>query len=399
MRATRPLSPETNNLPVAANTTLTVRVELQKRSYEIAISTGDLSGVAAAVERWAIERNLVAASSTALTKGTVFLVTDTHLQTTHAETVRQALTQCGWRCDVEVLPFGETTKSQEQANRLYDRLIDLSADRKTIVVAVGGGVIGDLAGFVASTYARGLAFVQIPTSLLSQVDSSVGGKVGINHPRAKNMIGSFHQPIGVYIDTTLLDTLPVREYRAGLAEVVKYGVILDAEFFEYLEQHVTEINARVPQVVQHMVAQSCQLKADVVEKDEYETTGLRAVLNYGHTFAHAFEALCGYGELLHGEAVSIGMAYASRLADRLQRIPHELTVRQEQLLLKLGLPIRLPPFVDLSNAALLQRMQLDKKSVGGKLRFVLPTRLGHVELVSGVSSTDVEAVLDELRPR
>jgi 3-dehydroquinate synthase len=196
---------------------------------------------------------------------------------------------------------------------LYDQLVDMAADRRTIVVAIGGGVTGDLAGFVAATYARGLRFVQVPTTLLSMVDSSVGGKTGINHPRGKNLIGAFHQPIGVLIDLTTLTTLPDREYRSGLAEVVKYGVILDHEFFDYLEKNVEGLNARTPEVLRHVVARSCELKADVVRQDEYETTGLRAVLNYGHTFGHAFEALSGYGGLLHGEAVSIGMICASRL--------------------------------------------------------------------------------------
>jgi 3-dehydroquinate synthase len=370
-----------------------VHVNLADRSYDIVVASGELPQAARMIESWSQVRQHKSGSRSAL------VVTDVNVLETHAGQVVRSLREAGWRCEVEALPAGETTKSLEQANRLYDRLIDLQADRHTLVVAVGGGVIGDLAGFVAATYARGIPFVQIPTTLLSQVDSSVGGKVGVNHPRAKNMIGAFYQPLGVLIDTSLLETLPDREYRAGLAEVVKYGVILDASFFEYLETHVPELNRRIPEVLRHVVARSCRLKADVVEHDEFERTGLRAVLNYGHTFAHAFEALCGYGELLHGEAVAIGMVYASRLADRLGRIPVELTTRQEQLLRRLSLPVRLPHPKALPIDSLLGRMQLDKKSVGGQLRFVLPSRLGHVELVDGVPPAEVTTVIAEFQER
>jgi len=369
-----------------------VHVNLGDRSYDILVASGRLQGAAAAIEQWCTSRGHKPG-----TGRLALVVTDIHVEGSHARTVAQSLRDAGWRCEIESLPAGETTKSLEQANRLYDRLIDLRADRHTVVVAVGGGVIGDLAGFVASTYSRGIPFVQVPTTLLAQVDSSVGGKVGVNHPKAKNMIGAFYQPLGVYIDTVLLETLPDREYRAGLAEVVKYGVILDAPFFEYLEAHVEELNRRDPDVLRHVVARSCRLKADVVEHDEFERTGLRAVLNYGHTFGHAFEALSGYGELLHGEAVAVGMVYASRLADRLGRIPPELTTRQVQLLRQLSLPVRLPDPQALSTENLLARMQLDKKTVGGELRFVLPSRLGRVELVSGIPAAEVTAVLAEFQ--
>ena len=222
----------------------------------------------------------------------------------------------------------------------------------------------------------------MPTTLLAQVDSSVGGKVAVNHPQAKNLIGAFHQPSGVLIDTATLETLPERDYRSGLAEVIKYGVILDEEFFGYLEEHVEDLNQRDPEVLADVVTRCCQLKACVVEQDERETTGLRAVLNYGHTFAHAHEALAGYGELLHGEAVSIGMIQASRLAERLDRIEAEVTDRQVGLLTAVGLPVTPPegPGTD----EMLARMKLDKKTTAGQLRFVLPSRMGHVELVEGV---------------
>jgi len=311
-----------------------------------------------------------------------------------AQIALDSLKAAGWQCELIELEPGEPTKRQEVISAIYDRLVQMQADRRTVVFAVGGGVIGDAAGFAAATYNRGLPFIQCPTTLLADVDSSVGGKVGINHPQAKNLIGAFHQPLGVVIDLALLDTLPDREYRAGLAEVVKYGVILDAEFFAWLEQNILQINTRDADALEHAIARSCRLKADVVEHDEYERTGLRAVLNYGHTFAHAFEALSGYGELLHGEAVAIGMVYASRLAERLGRVNTEMTQRQVNLLQALHLPTQLPASSKWTNDEVISRMRLDKKTEAGKLRFVLPTRMGHVELVEGVEEKFVREVLE-----
>ena len=278
---------------------------------------------------------------------------------------------------------GEKSKSVDVANRLWQGALAAGVHRQTVVVAVGGGVVGDLAGFIAATFARGLDFVQIPTTLLSQVDSSVGGKVGINLPGAKNMVGAFWQPKFVLIDTDVLSTLPDREFRAGLAEVVKYGVILDQPFFEFLEKNVEPINAREPSVLAETIARCCQLKADVVEADERETSGRRAMLNYGHTFGHAIEAITDYGEFLHGEAISIGMLCASRLAVSLSMIDDTVTQRQEKLLKRFGLPTEMP---DLNHDALINAMQHDKKVEHGKLRFILPDRLGNVELVGDVDS-------------
>jgi 3-dehydroquinate synthase len=230
----------------------------------------------------------------------------------------------------------------------------------------------------------------VPTTLLAMVDSSVGGKVAVNHPRGKNLIGTFHQPSGVWIDTATLATLPDREYRSGLAEVVKYGVILDAELFEYLEQNVAAVLRREPQVVRHIVLSCCRLKAEVVEKDEREETGLRAVLNYGHTFAHAFETAAGYGTWLHGEAVAAGMICASRLAERRGLVPHELTTRQERLLRAFGLPTAPEQW---AAEQLLAAMRSDKKALGGRLRFILPRRLGEVALFDDVPEQTVIEVL------
>jgi 3-dehydroquinate synthase len=256
-------------------------------------------------------------------------------------------------------------------------------------------VVGDAAGFAAATYARGIPFVQVPTTVLAQVDSSVGGKVGINHSQGKNLIGAFYQPLGVFIDTATVNTLPDRDYRSGLAEIVKYGVILDSEFFAYLETNVDGLNQRDPKVLRYVITRSCRLKADVVEQDEREVSGLRAVLNYGHTFAHAYEALCGYGTLQHGEAVAIGMLNASRLAECCGLVSNEITQRQNSLLSGLGLPTHLPATARLEVDQVIERMQLDKKTVAGQLRFVLPTALGHVELKSDVPEADVRNVLEE----
>jgi 3-dehydroquinate synthase len=368
-----------------------VFVSLGNRSYDIVIATDELPAIGAELDLWLASHGRQRSS-----RDTGLVVTDRNVAQPHADIVARSLAAANWHCQTVVLEPGEPSKSLDVAATLFDRLVEMKADRNTLVVAVGGGVIGDLAGFVAATYARGVPFVQVPTTLLAQVDSSVGGKVGVNHPLAKNLIGAFYQPLGVFIDTSLLVTLPDREYRAGLAEVIKYGVILDADFFAYLESHRDEINRRDPAVLRYIVARCCRLKADVVEQDEFERTGLRAVLNYGHTFAHAFEALAGYGELLHGEAVSIGMVCASRLAERLGRINATVTARQVSLLESVGLPTRLPDTVRPSSADILARMQLDKKTVGGKLRFVLPDRIGHVELVKDVDERAVAGVCQTL---
>ncbi|HMF28636.1 MAG TPA: 3-dehydroquinate synthase, partial [Candidatus Cybelea sp.] len=348
------------------NSAENVHVALGERSYDIEIVSGDLPNFAARLSDWLARRRLAAGSGRP-----VLVVTDGHVCDSHAALVATSLHAAGFKIEIAVLEPGEPSKSLEAASTLYDKLVEMHADRHTPVVAVGGGVVGDVAGFVAATYARGVPFVQVPTTLLAQVDSSVGGKVGINHSRGKNLIGAFHQPIGVFLDTATLDTLPARDYRSGLAEVVKYGVILDAEFFTWLEANVAGLSGRAPGVLRHVVGRSCRLKADIVEKDEFERTGPRAVLNYGHTFAHAFEALSGYGELLHGEAVSIGMLYASRLAERLERIDAATTARQSALIEALGLPTKLPDAIRLNAAEVIERMWLDKKTVSGRLRFVL----------------------------
>lgn len=361
-----------------------VRVNLGERSYDIAIGSGILANSGA----FAIARRKISHA---------ILIADEAVANTHAAAVAVSLQATGARVDVLTVPSGEASKNISVAEGLWNKLIELRADRKSVVFAVGGGVIGDLAGFVAATFTRGLDFFQVPTTLLAQVDSSVGGKTGVNLPRAKNMVGAFAQPAGVIIDTDTLGTLPDREYISGLAEVVKYGVILDAEFFAYLEQTVAALNARDPAALAHIIARSCRLKADVVERDERETTGLRAILNYGHTFCHAIEATAGYGRFLHGEAVSIGMHCAAILAEQIKMIGPELRPRQAALLAKLRLPVALPRLPELQDEALLAAMRLDKKVEHGALRFILPRCLGSVELVPGVPEAAVRRAFESAR--
>jgi 3-dehydroquinate synthase len=355
-----------------------VRVNLAQRSYDIQVTSNDLAGVGP-FGRQRCRGSLA------------FVVTDQNAAA-HGQVVTTALQGAGFQVQTATLSPGEGQKSLVVASSLYDRLHEMHADRKTAVVAVGGGVIGDLAGFVAATYARGLPLLMVPTTLLAMVDSSVGGKVGVNHPRAKNLIGAFHQPVGVWIDTATLATLPDREYRSGLAEVVKYGVILDAPFFDYLEVQADAVLRREAEVVRQVVARCCRLKAQVVEQDEREETGLRAVLNYGHTFAHAFETAAGYGPWLHGEAVAAGMVCASRLAERRGLILPDLTDRQRSLLERFGLPTAPERW---AVGELVATMRSDKKSLAGRLRFVLPRRLGEVTLFEDVPEADVRQVLEE----
>ena len=356
----------------------TIRVNLSDRSYDIALVTRDIAGIGAYARRWLPEATLA------------LVVSDTNTAK-HAAAVEASLRQCSFRTGLATVPAGEGSKSLGEAGRLYETLYDLAADRRTAVVAVGGGVVGDLAGLVAATYNRGLPLIMVPTSLLAMVDSSVGGKTGVNLPRGKNLVGAFHQPAGVWIDTEYLDTLPEREFLSGLAEVVKYGVILDAEFFEYLEVNAAAVRARDPAAMLHIIGRSCRLKADVVEKDEREETGLRAVLNYGHTFAHAFETVAGYGTLLHGEAVAVGMVCAAWLAERHLSIGPELADRQQRLLMRFGLTTSVSPKWPMDE--MIAVMRRDKKASAGQLRFILPTRLGEVKLFNDVPETLVREVL------
>jgi len=364
-----------------------MRVELDSRSYEVRIVSGENPRAFGKFAREALEATW---AGRGCRSGLV--VTDENLAGLAGEFL-EGIVGVGIAASLEVLPSGEATKSLDSASTLYDRLVAMKADRHTCVVAVGGGVMGDLAGFVAATYARGLPLLMVPTSLLAMVDSSVGGKVGVNHPGAKNIIGAFHQPTGVWIDTESLATLPPREFRCGMAEVVKYGVILDPDFFGFLEENARAIQSHDPDSIRRIITRSCELKAEVVSKDEREETGLRAVLNFGHTIGHAIEAVSGYGGgFQHGEAVAVGMVLESRLAERLGWIDSKVADRLIGLLEQFELPVKAP---GLDPDALIGSMGLDKKNRGGKIRFVLPCEVGRVEMAEPDVS-EIRAVLGEM---
>lgn len=350
------------------------------RSYDVVCGTGLVDGVGGHLRSAGARRAVV--------------VCDAALEATHGRATVESLAAADVPCSMMLVPPGEASKSVAAAARLWDAFAHDGVDRTTHVVAVGGGVVGDLTGFVAATFMRGLPFWQVPTTLVAQVDSSVGGKTGVNLEAGKNLVGAFWQPLGVFADVDTLASLPRREFVSGLAEVVKYGMILDAGFFQWLEDRADDVLARDPAAVTHVVTRSVELKARVVEADERETSGARAALNYGHTFGHAYEAVAGYGRLLHGEAVSIGMTRAARLAEALGRIPEDIVTRQDRLLRRLGLPTS-PTVLQPTPgpAELLEVMTRDKKTVGGVPRFVLPDRIGSVALVDGVPSHQVLRIL------
>lgn len=339
-----------------------VHVPLGTRSYDIRIG----SGLRADVATWL---------PPALAGRRALIISDTVVAPLYAADLKARLESCGCATTVATVPAGEASKSGESLFHLYEHALDHGMDRRSFIVALGGGVVGDLAGYVAASYLRGIPFVQVPTTLLAMVDSAVGGKTGINLPRGKNLIGAFHQPVSVVCDLEVLATLPARERSAGLAEVIKYGVIQDAAFFDALERQVTEIHRLDPAVLGTIVARSCAIKAAIVGQDEREEGGARATLNFGHTAGHAIEAVAGYGRYLHGEAISIGMIYAARVSERVCSFPSSATARLMRLCRAFGLPVERPdlPWTDIRAA-----MSVDKKSAGGLPRFVLASAIGSV---------------------
>jgi len=295
--------------------------------------------------------------------------------------------------DVFQMQDGERYKSLDTYTKVMDFLLDKKHNRSTCLIALGGGVVGDLCGFVAATFQRGVDFIQVPTTLLSQVDSSVGGKTAVNHPAGKNMIGAFYQPLAVFADISVLTTLPDREYAAGLAEVVKYGIIYDADFFTWMEDNVQALVQRDKSALNHIITTSCEVKAAVVSEDEREG-GRRAILNYGHTFGHAIEKLLGYGKLLHGEAVSIGMVMAARLSVEFSGLPLEDCQRIEKLLQQLNLPVSLEG-LELKSEDMIEAMGMDKKVVDGELRFIVANKMGAVRVAADVSVAELLKTLAE----
>lgn len=353
----------------------TLRVELGERSYPIHIKAGLLSQTGFFVPYIKGPRAII--------------VTNETVAPLYLDKISAA---CGDKqLDVITLPDGEQYKTLEQFHYVMTRLLELGAARDTTLIALGGGVIGDLCGFVAATFQRGVPFIQVPTTLLSQVDSSVGGKTAVNHPLGKNMIGAFYQPILVAIDTDSLNTLPPREFAAGMAEVIKYGIIYDAPFFDWLENQQEALTSLDNDALVHAITRCCEIKAEIVAKDEREG-GLRALLNLGHTFGHAIEAEQGYGNWLHGEAVAAGMVLACKAAVHLDWFtPSELR-RVENVLTAFSLPVAGPE--DMHKADYMPHMQRDKKVEAGEIRFVIPQGIGHAVVTRDVTDAILSDVLN-----
>lgn len=354
----------------------TFRVELGERSYPILIGEHLLSNDALLAKHISAKR--------------LVIVTNTTVAPLYLEQLSQSLAKQGKQVSSVILPDGEEYKNWDSLNLIFDHLLQHKCDRKTCLVALGGGVIGDMTGFAASAFMRGVPFVQVPTTLLSQVDSSVGGKTGINHPLGKNMIGAFYQPQAVIADMTTLQTLPDEELSAGLAEVIKHGAIIDSEFFSWIEQHIEALRRKDIEALSHAVARSCEIKAEVVRQDEREG-GLRAILNFGHTFGHAIEAGLGFGNWLHGAAVGCGMVMAADLSCRLGWIDYVSRTRIKQLVTAAGLPVVAP---DLGEQRWLELMEVDKKNEGGQIKFILLHPLGTARITS-VEQSQLLATLRE----
>ncbi|MDG4867423.1 3-dehydroquinate synthase [Guyparkeria sp. 1SP6A2] len=357
----------------------TVNVDLGERSYPIFIASGLIDGDTLAPF---------------IPSDRAIVVSNTTVAPLYAERLMRALEAAGKRVELLALPDGEQYKTLETLEQVYDFLMEKQVDRKTTLIALGGGVIGDLTGFAAASFQRGVPFIQVPTTLLAQVDSSVGGKTGINHPRGKNMIGAFYQPRCVLADTASLDTLPDRELSAGLAEVIKYGLLWDEDFLDWIESNIQALRARDSRALTEAIRQSCLIKAEIVRQDEREG-GIRALLNLGHTFGHAIEAGMGYGRWLHGEAVGAGMCMAADLSHRLGLLDAAACRRIEALVSAAGLPTRAP--AELSAGRLRELMDSDKKVENGRLRLVLLGRLGQARLIDRVPEDAIMATIQALR--
>ncbi len=351
-------------------------VDLGERSYPIVIG-----------------ENLLEQSElfcTAITGKKVMIVSNDVVAPLYLQQCRETLQ--AFDIDEVILPDGEKHKNLSTFESILTALLAKKHARDTTIIALGGGVIGDMAGFAAACYQRGVAFIQVPTTLLSQVDSSVGGKTAVNHALGKNMIGAFYQPQAVIIDINCLNTLPAREFAAGMAEVIKYGIIYDHAFFCWLEENIASIKALQADALTYMIKRCCEIKAEVVALDEKES-GIRALLNLGHTFGHAIEAEQGYGNWLHGEAVAVGMIQAAQTAAQLGLIERAQVERITALIKQFDLPLRSPESMSYANYA--QHMQLDKKVLNGKLRLVLPTSIGSSELFDNVDEAVLRRVIEQ----
>jgi 3-dehydroquinate synthase len=366
-------------------TTVDIPVRLAERSYQVSVGAGLLDHLGSRLRELA-------------PGGKVLLVTSATVRRLYGRQVEKNLEDSGFDVVPAEVPDGEEAKTLAMAGVLYDRAYAAGLDRQSPVVALGGGTVGDLAGFVAATYMRGVPFIQVPTTLLAQVDSSVGGKVAVNHPRGKNIIGAFYQPKMVLADTSVLATLDRRELRSGLAEVIKYGVIADADFFSWLESNLERVLTLESSALLHAVAVSCRIKARIVEEDETEQ-GRRAILNFGHTVGHAVEVLTDYG-VRHGEAVAAGMVQEAKLAAMLGVFPEEEAARLELLVKRAGLPVKKAPLVKEPPAKessfakeVLDLLRRDKKSTGGRYVFALPVKIGKVEIFFDVPEEKIRRLV------
>lgn len=339
-------------------------VDLAENSYDIIIEHGILPSLGARCSGLGL-------------KGMAAVITNPTVSALYADTVLDSLRSAGFKTSLIEIQDGEEFKNAATLNNVYDQLLLSGVDRGSFIVALGGGVVGDLAGYAAATWLRGIPFVQVPTTLLSQVDSSVGGKTGIDHPSGKNLIGAFYQPRLVLIDVSTLATLDKRQFRAGMAEVIKYGAVIDLQFFEYLENNLDSIMALETDALESIIRQSCQLKSRVVELDEKES-GLRAILNYGHTLGHAFESLSGYSDLVHGEAVAIGMALAAAVSGKLGFCTCEEVARIVALIERCGLSVVVPEF---DRRKLIEALSADKKVNSGTVTFICNKGIGMYAMV------------------
>lgn len=360
-----------------------ITVELPQQSYDIVIGSGGLAQLGSWMQPLQLGQK-------------VLLVSNPMVFRRYGDAATAALKMAGFQVATCILPVGERYKTLSSVQKIYDTALAHRLERSSVIVALGGGVIGDMSGFAAATWLRGIAFVQVPTSLLAMVDAAIGGKTGVNHPHGKNLIGAFHQPRLVLIDPQLLQTLPPREFRAGMAEVIKYGIIWDAELFQALEAapRLDQQRYLAEDLLQEILTRSCQAKARVVSQDEKEA-GLRAILNYGHTIGHAVESLMNYRGVNHGEAVAIGMVAAGEIAVTLNLWAAAAAQRQRALIQKAGLPTQLPAGLDIE--AILASLQTDKKVKAGKVQFVLPTQIGNVTVTDQVPAEVIRSVLQTLQ--
>jgi 3-dehydroquinate synthase len=360
-----------------------IAVELPSESYQIQIESGNLDTIGSQATNLGLGKKCLIVSNPVIFKH-------------YGEKLLNSLSQAGFQPQSCLIPAGERYKTANSIQKIYDVALANRLERSSTLIALGGGVIGDMTGFAAATWLRGINFIQVPTSLLAMVDASIGGKTGINHPQGKNLIGAFYQPRLVAIDTQVLKTLPTREFRAGMAEVIKYGVIWDSELFRQLEAcpKIDQLRYVPEELISQILQRSCQAKADVVSQDEKEA-GLRAILNYGHTIGHAVESLTGYRVVNHGEAVGIGMVAAGAIAVALDLWDRESLERQNLLIQKAGLPTRLPQGIDIEG--ILESLQTDKKVKDGKVRFILPTEIGKVKITDQVPAKVIREVLEAMR--